>query len=82
MKILFCALFDLVEPMYEIARSLEKGGIDIYWQVSDKVRYQFLIEKKVHKSKILYLSNEAIESQSINHELIKKIENKYSLRLV
>ena len=45
MKILFCALFDLVEPMYEIARSLEKGGIDVYWQVSDKVRYQFLIEK-------------------------------------
>ena len=81
MKILFCALFDLVEPMYEIARSLEKGGIDVYWQVSDKVRYQFLIEKKVNKSKILYLSSEVIESQSIDNELIEKIENK-SLRTI
>ena len=47
---------------------------------SDKVR-SIPNKKKVNKSKILYLSSEVIESQSIDNELIEKIENK-SLRTI
>ena len=55
MRVLFVALFNLTEVYLSIAKKLEIGshGIEIYWYVSDSVRYHQLLDAGVSRGRIL-----------------------------